>query len=191
MPSFRGGQNRQSKALKELAGTDRKPRKRLRSTPGARAPRCPRGLSAGAAALWKSLAGDLAARGLLERIDVLLLTEVCRTLARADEVRQVIERDGPMVKSGSRRVKHPLLQVERDLLQRGWSLAGRLGLSPADRVRMNVGQPAAPTTVIYESQTGVRTIIYPELEAILSEPEAEPSLSEEGDDEHRADETTE
>jgi len=175
----RGGQNRQSKALKELAGTMRKPRKRLRTTPGARAPRCPKGLSSGAAALWKSLAGDLAQRGLLERIDTLLLTEVCRTLARADELRQVIERDGPMVKSGSRKVKHPLLQVERDLLQRGWSLAGRLGLSPADRVRMNIGPQAPGTTVIYESPNGAQTVVFPELEAILSESEGESSVDNE------------
>lgn len=126
-------------SLKVLHG-DREDRiNRDEPTPGGDAA-MPEWLDGVGAEVWEQLAPDLIRQGVLTAWDAEAFAMACDQVRIYREARAQVELEG-MTAEGAKggQVKHPLLQVQRDALASFATLAGRFGLTPADRSKLSIG----------------------------------------------------
>lgn len=92
-------------------------------------PAAPAGLSSRAQRFWRSTVGDYD----LSDVELLLLTELCRTIDEIDELRKAIDADGTMVPGSMGQTRpHPAfsqIRASRALVSR---LASQLDLEDPD-----------------------------------------------------------
>lgn len=99
----------------------------------------PSHLADGATEVWNELIPQLAAVGLLDGVDGILLEALCTHVARAREAALIIEQDGMFqaTKRGGLTL-HPAVRVERE----SWEAARKLGesfaLTPVARTRLGL-----------------------------------------------------
>ncbi len=139
----RGGQNKRPVALHKRAGTYREDRHRDRTPhPTPIAPKPPRWLSKPARTEWRRLAPQLDRLGLLTAVDGPAFALLCDTLARLQEYRAQIDREGAVIDGyrGAAR-KHPLLGPLAQLQRQATTLMEQFGLSPASRARLELPPP--------------------------------------------------
>ncbi len=113
-------------ALRVLEGTTRRDRMRREPSPTRGAPACPKWLTPEARAVWRQIVPDLAAIGLLCRVDLGVLAVYCSALAdyqaAAAVPRDVTDRSAVLA----------IAKIEGRIL----AAARELALSPAARARM-------------------------------------------------------
>lgn len=90
--------------------------------------------------VWERLAPDLTAKGVLTPWDVDAFAMACDSVSTYRAAAAQVAAEG-MVVAGAKGglVKHPMLQVIRDSAATFATLAGRFGLTPADRARLSLG----------------------------------------------------
>ena len=157
------------KSAEELAleGLTRADRPRRKGQVSGAAPRCPAGLSPAARAHWRRLATKLRRDGRLGDLDAGALADLCLCLAKRDQIEAMLEKAGLLMK-GYRGdiVKNPLLaplKLYRDQIAR---YERQFGLTPLSREQLSPPRPA-----VYQVTGAGGTVIWPELEAVLSQPE--------------------
>lgn len=126
--------------LKVLHG-DRSDRiNRAEPVPGQSAIVPPEWLEEDALEVWHRLAPDLTDKQVLTAWDVDAFAVACDAMALYRRAARAVSDEGLTqvgMKGGD--VKHPLLQVMRDSAATFATLAGRFGLTPADRARLSIG----------------------------------------------------
>lgn len=110
---------------------------------------CPTNLSEGAQAVWKRLAPDLVAKGVLTAWDVDEFAAFCDAVDRRDRAAEHLDTEGEVIESpvfdrngvrtGERIVLSPWWQVWKGASEAMVRFGGRFGLSPADRAQLKVG----------------------------------------------------
>jgi P27 family predicted phage terminase small subunit len=122
---------------------DGEARRTAEPRPRLTAPAAPRGMSAPARIVWRSLAPELFGLGLLTPLDVPCFEVLCEAVAFFRQARDRIVADGLLVK-GRRDgfVTNPAWRVMRDAAQIMRVFASELGLTPAERSRLRL----PPTT---------------------------------------------
>ena len=156
-----------SMALSALEGTlrlDRLPVARATVASPPASGRCPRDLPKCARPFWRRLAPALVEAGLLTKLDLLALREMCLALGHAAEADADIEKRGILINGDRGAVKNPSIQLSRDYWQRAWAIAKRFGMTPQDRAALSFPAPPTPASPFPPGY-------YPELEAVLSQPE--------------------
>lgn len=148
---------RQSARVIELHGNDSKiPAKDLEKRsdreirPDPIAPRAPADLSPGGRAVWRHLAPELESDALLTVRDREAFRFLCESAAiavqaladmRPDKRRGYVLVDVDEGHQGRTR-RHPLLMIYRGALEDYLKLSARFGLTPRDRIPLEVGNPA-------------------------------------------------
>lgn len=148
---------RQSARVIELHGNpgkidvDARAAKEIRPEPIA--PKMPSDLSPGARAVWRYLAPELERDALLTRRDRESFRHLCESAAiaaqaladmRPDKRRGYVLLDVDEGHQGRTR-RHPLLMVYRGALDDYLKASARFGLTPRDRIPLEVGSPAPPS----------------------------------------------
>lgn len=100
----------------------------------------PAWLTTAARNVWKELAPDLEAQGVLTPWDRHLFARVCALEAINRKAFEDVQKRGNLVKGDKgRMVKNPSLQILRDTQTLLTTLAGRFGLTPSDRAQLKIG----------------------------------------------------
>lgn len=139
----KGGHNKKPTRLKILEGTFRKDRAVNEPRPAPVAPKCPSWLPREGKRKWRELAPKLERLGLLTELDGEELAALCQHWAIMVEAARDIKRRGILIPSAREdgvTVKNPALQVLRDNSAAFDRYAGRFGLSPQDRSRIDLPQ---------------------------------------------------
>jgi P27 family predicted phage terminase small subunit len=93
---------------------------------------------------WAQIARELAAAGILTRLDHDVLAAFCEIFCLMKQAARDVAKSGPTYLAGNLMKRNPavaiLQQAARDLA----SLADRLGLSPAARLRLRIEAPREP-----------------------------------------------
>ena len=102
-----------------------------------RAPRCPSFLGPVAKAEWRRLAGDLASRGLLTKLDRAAFAIYCQAWEYVVYAQELVARHGLVseTENGSCELS-PYLGVLNDATEMLTRVADELGLTPASRARI-------------------------------------------------------
>jgi len=139
---------RKPTAVKKLAG-ERKDRMNANEPQPSGPASCPTNLSAGAQEVWKRLAPDLVAKGVLTAWDVDEFAAFCDAVDRRDRAAEHLDSQGEVIdqpvfdrngkETGSRLVLSPWWQVWKGANEAMVRFGGRFGLSPADRAQLKVG----------------------------------------------------
>ncbi len=131
--------------LKLLRGTLRKDRVNAQEPRVSCAiPPCPRELSLGAKREWRRIARELAAAGLLARIDRAALALLCEHWARWIEAIQMLQRHGVVVKSANGYPQpSPFLAVANKAAEQVRLMLSEFGMTPSARSRVHAG-PGEP-----------------------------------------------
>jgi P27 family predicted phage terminase small subunit len=142
---------------------------RLRGNPGKRkhnpaeprpapaVPACPSCLGEEARKEWKRLAKELAALGLLTRIDRGQLAAYCQAHALWVEAVQAISRYGTMVKSpNGYPMQSPYVAVANKQVDIMTRIAAEFGMTPSSRTRIRIGDqvPDDPFETFLERRGG-------------------------------------
>lgn len=91
--------------------------------------------------VWGDLAPDLIAKGVLTAWDVEAFAMACDAVAQYREARALVHAEGVTVTGAmGGQVRNPAAQVMRDAAAQFAQLAGRFGLTPADRAKLDVGR---------------------------------------------------
>lgn len=108
-------------------------------------------LSAEALEIWKRLAPDLKAKGVLTAWDVDAFAQLCSTIVVAQDALQDIAENGTNCKTIVRELsdgtliydlrKNPAWQIARESMGLMVSLGGRFGLNPSDRSQLTMKAP--------------------------------------------------
>jgi P27 family predicted phage terminase small subunit len=111
--------------------------------------RCPTNLSPGARDVWKRLAPDLIAKGVLTPWDVDEFAAFCRAVDLNDQAQEHIDSEGAVVEAavfdrngkptGFRLQVSPWWQVWQGTADKVLRFGSRFGLSPSDRAQLKVG----------------------------------------------------
>jgi P27 family predicted phage terminase small subunit len=144
---------RQSAAVIDLHGNASKVDVEARAgrevRPDPIAPKMPKSLSPGAKAVWRSLAPELERDALLTRRDLISFSNLCESAAlaaqaladmRPDKRKGFVLLDVDESHQGRTR-RHPLLMIYRGALEDYLKLSARFGLSPKDRIPLELGAP--------------------------------------------------
>lgn len=129
---------------------DARARKEVRPDPIAPPP--PSTLSPAARAVWRFLAPELERDALLTRRDRNSFAHLCECAAIADQALRDMRPDrrkGYVLldvdeSHQGRTRRHPLLMVYRGALEDYLKLSARFGLTPRDRIPLELGAPAGP-----------------------------------------------
>lgn len=135
------GANPKPTHLKILTGNPgKRPLPTLEPQPVKASPDPPPDLTGEALAEWNRLAPELARLGLLTVIDRPFLVVLCEAWATYRLARDILARDGVLVKSArdGSWTKNPAAQIARDQADLMMRYGSRFGLSPSDRVRLAV-----------------------------------------------------
>lgn len=131
---------RLSERAKSLRGTSRAGRRKAPSA-GERltvAPRLPAGLTAAAAAEWRTLAPVLVQLGTLTNADLRALRLLCELLASVGELEAVIRREGHTIEASSGgRKGHPAAQALATARTQAHRLLADFGLTPRARAAVD------------------------------------------------------
>ena len=154
--------------VKALSGTFRKDRAHPDGASESSVLRCPAGLTKGAKRYWRSLSRKLERAKRMTELDIESLADFCTCLDRRDEIEARLREEGLTV-AGYRGpvVKHPLiavLKLYRDTV-RGYT--AQFGMTPRSREQLSTPS----TAMILASTGGAGRVIWPDLEAVLSQPE--------------------
>jgi P27 family predicted phage terminase small subunit len=110
--------------------------------PGPATPTCPACLGEEARKEWRRLSRELAALGLLTRLDRGLLAAYCQAHALWVEAVSSIERYGTMVKSpNGYPMQSPYVAVANKQVDIMVRIASEFGMTPSSRTRIRVGEP--------------------------------------------------
>lgn len=112
-------------------------------TPGV--PRCPAHLKGAARRMWKLVAGELDALGLIAKVDGAALEGVCVAYCRAIEADRALAEFGLTYSRGLPsgdlvHVKRPEIAISRDSWAQVKSFCVEFGLTPVSRSRLSVGK---------------------------------------------------
>ena len=122
-------------ALRVLQGNPgRRPIPQIQPEPAPAPPDPPAGLPRRVAELWRRYAPILAARGCLTVLDTLKLERALRLVALGDEYLALCEAPP---RKGRTRTVHRAWVPAMKLLEKGLSLLGLFGFSPAERVKLH------------------------------------------------------
>jgi P27 family predicted phage terminase small subunit len=109
--------------------------------PEPRTPACPGALGPEAKKEWQRLAKELAALGLLTRIDRGMLAAYCQAHALWQEAVQAIERYGTMVKSPNGfPMQSPYVALANKQVDIMVRLAAEFGMTPSSRTRIRTAE---------------------------------------------------
>jgi P27 family predicted phage terminase small subunit len=125
--------------------------------PAAAMPTCPACLGEEARKEWKRLCKELAALGLLTRIDRGMLAAYCQAHALWVEAVSSIERYGTMVKSpNGYPMQSPYVAVANKQVEIMGRIAAEYGMTPSSRTRIRVGEqvPDDPFEAFLERRGG-------------------------------------
>ena len=90
--------------------------------------------------LWDSLAPDMIRKRVLTTWDADLFASVCEHYSTWRRAQEIVVENGVLVAGfGGVMVKNPAVQVARDAWQAFNAGAGKFGMSPADRSKVQVG----------------------------------------------------
>lgn len=108
--------------------------------PDAREIKPPSWLTTVARNIWKELAPDLEAQGVLTPWDRHLFARFCALEAINRKAYVDVQERGNLVPGDKgRQVKNPSLQILRDTQAQLTTLGGRFGLTPSDRAQLKIG----------------------------------------------------
>jgi len=129
--------------LKLIRGTLRKDRaNRTEAVLKTEIPRCPPELSRLAKREWRRIAPDLAALGLLAKIDRSALALYCEAYARWIEAIEAIHKYGVVIKSPSGYpVQSPYVAIANKAGEQVRLMLGEFGMTPAARSRVHATSP--------------------------------------------------
>ena len=125
--------------------------------PAAALPTCPAYLGEEARKEWKRLSRELAALGLLTRIDRGMLAAYCQAHALWVEAVRSLERYGTMVKSpNGHPMQSPYVAVANRQVEIMGRIAAEFGMTPSARTRIRVGDgiPDDPFAAFLERRDG-------------------------------------
>ena len=125
--------------------------------PAAAPPTCPAYLGGEARKEWKRLSRELAALGLLTRLDRGLLAAYCQAHALWVEAVRSLERYGTMVKSpNGHPMQSPYVAVANKQVEIMGRIAAEFGMTPSSRTRIRVGGriPDDPFAAFLERRNG-------------------------------------
>jgi P27 family predicted phage terminase small subunit len=95
-----------------------------------------------AAAVWRRLAPDLIAKGVLTQWDVDQFAVYCDAVATYRECRERLETDGYTARgSAGGVIKSPYWQIARDAASIMTTVGARFGLTPSDRSSIAIDKP--------------------------------------------------
>ncbi len=102
-----------------------------------RAPRCPSFLGPMAKAEWRRLAGDLASRGLLTKLDRAAFAIYCQAWEHVVQAQELVARHGLVSEAEDGSCgPSPYFGLLNDATEMLSRVAGELGLTPASRARI-------------------------------------------------------
>jgi P27 family predicted phage terminase small subunit len=128
--------HRKATSIKRLAGTERKPRRPNANAAGRlqEPPSPPRGLSKYARLMWKSLAADAVAAGVLNASDMHAFALLVETLETAHLAAAAVKVEGFVVPtSDGGQKKHPAVAVLETARAQAKTLLAEFGLTPRAR----------------------------------------------------------
>lgn len=132
--------------LKLLAGNPgKRPLNGAEPQPAVVAPPCPPWLPEPAVAIWAALVPELAAVGVLSRLDAGALVGFCIALAEVQDATETLATAGRYITVNGLVRKHPATGVRNEALGQLRAFAAELGLTPSARSRLQV--PGAGETV--------------------------------------------
>lgn len=103
------------------------------------APAMPRGLSKPAQRVWRKVVPDLAARGLINELDTVILQSYCAAVAELEAAERVLATEGAAYTSPRGAIRQrPEVIIVLMLRKQVIELGNQLGMSPAARMRMRV-----------------------------------------------------
>jgi P27 family predicted phage terminase small subunit len=138
--------------LKVLRGTLRKHRANAQE-PRVRVdiPRCPSELNAVAKREWRRIAPELAALGLLAKIDRTALALYCDSYARWIEAIRSIEQYGVVIKSpNGYPMQSPYVAIANKAGEQVRLLLAEFGMSPSSRTRVHATPPPSAEESAFE-----------------------------------------
>ncbi len=107
-----------------------------------RVPQAPRWLGSDARAVFKEMARDLCALGVLTKVDLDALTRYCVVYERWRAAEKQLKKQGEIIKSpNGYLIQNPYLAIANKCLKQLDSLGAEFGLSPSSRTRVAI----APT----------------------------------------------
>ena len=123
---------------KKLEGTLRPDRMNLAEPEiVATEPTPPDAITAGAMTHWRDLAPKLSGQRILAETDRHILRILCEVLAQYDECEEILAEEGRFYDSGSGvKREHPASKKQGELMKEIRAYSSRLGLSPADRAKV-------------------------------------------------------
>lgn len=137
----RRGPNPEPVAAKRARGETRPSRLNLEAPqPRNRPPQMPRGMDAGAQAVWRRVVKEMEGTGVILAADADILRLYCEAMAGYAEHRRLLSASGPLIRGsrGRELVVNPLSRIVREERDAVRLLARELGLSPAARAGLRV-----------------------------------------------------
>jgi len=140
----RSGRKPKATYLKVLEGNPgKRPLNKNEPKPRPAVPYCPSHLSKEAKKEWHRIVPELAAVGLITRIDRAALAMYCEAWGRWLEAEEALRKYGVMVKSPSGfPMQSPYLAVANKSMEQMRGLLTEFGMSPASRARISVQEPS-------------------------------------------------
>jgi P27 family predicted phage terminase small subunit len=100
--------------------------------------RCPTWLKGDARGVWRKLAPDLVAKGILTFWDVDLFARYCWLASKTKELMLSVDADGLTIQGDRGQVKNPAMQLLRDTTSQMVTIGARFGLTPSDRGQLSM-----------------------------------------------------
>lgn len=108
-------------------------------------PTCPQHLDEAARTEWERISAELAALGVLTRIDRAALAGYCQAWSRWERAERLVHDMGEVVKSPNGfPVANPYLAIANKALKQIKEFAVEFGLTPSSRTRVKAKPPALP-----------------------------------------------
>ena len=141
----RSGRKPKPTLLKLFEGNPgKRPLNKNEPKPRPAVPCCPSHLSGEAKKEWRRIVPELAAVGLITRIDRAALAMYCEAWGRWLEAEDALRKYGVMVKSPNGfPMQSPYLAVANKAMEQMRGLLTEFGMSPASRTRISVWEPDA------------------------------------------------
>ena len=100
---------------------------------------CPDWIKGKAREQWDRLAPALSTAGMLTNLDVDMFAMLCQAIADFAQYNDAIKEGKlPIYKQGDQIIPHPLISMRRRTLADVLKLGARFGMTPSDRVGLNV-----------------------------------------------------
>lgn len=131
--------------LKVLRGNPgRRPLNDREPVPEQAIPECPPELDAVAAAEWARVCPELAAVGVLTRLDRSALAAYCQSWSQWIHAIEKLKTTGPVVKAPSGfPIQNPYFAIANSALKQMKAFLTEFGMTPSSRSRVHAGEPPA------------------------------------------------